>query len=88
MRRRQFFGLVGGALCNPKHFIESDLPLLVSCVQAVDIAQTAARDPTKTLHPHRARRECSRLRLAPQARTDPKTISRMKRSTSGRPWNI
>ena len=32
------------AACDPKHFVESDLPLLASYVQATVMAQNAVRD--------------------------------------------
>ena len=33
--------------CSPQHFVQSDLPLLVSYVQATQLARSMARDPEK-----------------------------------------
>jgi hypothetical protein len=66
--------------CAPEHFRESDLPLLVSFVQATLIARDAARDPDKiTLWEKAVRMQsmlATRLRLSPQSRIDPKVVGR------------
>ena len=78
--RTLFAELVVG--CSPKHFVASDLPLLVSFVQATLLARCTARDPSKIAVWEKAVRVqatlATRLRLAPQARTDPKTIARQQ----------
>jgi hypothetical protein len=60
--------------------VESDLPLLTSFSQATVLAQTTANDPDKietwALAVRLQATLATRLRLAPQARTDPKTIAR------------
>jgi hypothetical protein len=76
--RKLFSELI--AACDPRHFVESDLPLLTSFVQATVLAQMTANDPTKietwALTVRLQAMLATRLRLAPQARTDPKTIAR------------
>jgi hypothetical protein len=61
--------------CGPTHFRLSDLPLLVSYVQATLIARGAAHDPDKiTIWEKAVRMQATlatRLRLAPQSRIDP-----------------
>ena len=56
------------------------MPLLTSFVQATVLAQMTANDPTKietwALTVRLQAMFATRLRLAPQARTDPKTIAR------------
>ena len=72
------------ASCAPEHFLHSDLPLLVSFVQATLLSRRAATALAKNVEMigiwEKATRMqatlATRLRLAPQARTDPKTISR------------
>jgi hypothetical protein len=86
-----FAELVGA--CSPRHFVKSDLPLLVSFVQATLLARGTARDPEKVATWERAVRVqatlATRLRLAPQARTDPKTVARQapQRLTPA-PWEV
>ena len=76
--RKLFSELI--AACDPCHFVESDLPLLTSFAQATVLAQTTANDPDKietwALAVRLQATLATRLRLAPQARTDPKTIAR------------
>ena len=71
-------------VCAPDHFVESDVPLLISFVQATLLRRRAATklqgDAGWVGVWEKATRMqatlCTRLRLAPQARTDPKTITR------------
>jgi hypothetical protein len=79
--------------CSPLHFVESDLPLLVSFVQSTLMVRRAVRDPAKVAVWEKAVRVqamlATRLRLSPQARTDPKTIGRhMPQRTGPPPWEI
>jgi hypothetical protein len=72
------------ATCSPDHFVESDRYLLVSFVQSTLLSRKAA----KVLHTDASALQvwdratkmqatlATRLRLAPQARTDPKSIAR------------
>jgi len=72
------------ASCAPDHFVQSDLPLLISYVQATILSRRAstaiAKDVAMVGVWEKATRMqatlATRLRLAPQARTDPKTIAR------------
>jgi hypothetical protein len=85
--------------CHPKHFVKSDLPLLVSFIQSTLISRSAAtklaRDPEYLMLWQTATRMqatlATRLRLAPQARTDPKTQGFRSHSAnedgSRPPWN-
>jgi hypothetical protein len=87
--RKLFAELVSG--CDASHFRISDLPLLISYVQATLIAQTAARDPSKIMLWEKAVRMqatlATRLRLAPQSRVDPKTLDRQQHFPGLRkPW--
>lgn len=81
------------AACSPSHFVELDLPLLVSFVQSTLLARDTARDPGKSAVWEKAVRVqatlATRLRLAPQARTDPKTIARQAARRLGpAPWEV
>jgi hypothetical protein len=78
--------------CSPDHFVASDTPLLVSYVQATLIARNAAKalaagdGDALAVWSQAARMQATlatRLRLAPQARTDPKTLAR--RAAAHRP---
>ena len=72
------------ASCAPDHFVASDVPLLVSYVQATKFSRRAAekldKDASMLVVWERATKVqamlATRLRLAPQARTDPKTLAR------------
>jgi hypothetical protein len=68
------------ATCASRHFVESDAPLLISYVQATLLARRSAHNPKTIDTWERAIRLqatlATRLRLAPQARTDPKTVAR------------
>jgi hypothetical protein len=87
--RTLFVELIGA--CSPNHFVESDMPLLVSYIQSTLLSRSAAAgladDPSKIIIWEKATRMqamlATRLRLAPQARTDPKTIGRYQ--PPGRP---
>jgi hypothetical protein len=78
------------AACDPSHFRESDIPLLVSFVQATLIARGAAHEPERIAMWEKATRMqatlATRLRLAPQSRLDPKTVGRREVPTGPRPW--
>jgi hypothetical protein len=80
--RRLFSELIGA--CDSNHFRRSDLPLLVSYVQATLNAQTTAHDPKMASQWERSvRMQCTlatRLRLSPQSRIDPKTLGRQDRN--------
>jgi hypothetical protein len=79
-----FNELVGA--CDPRHFVETDIPLLVSYIQSTLLSRRAAAnleaDPRLVTVWEKATRMqatlATRLRLAPQARTDPKTIARQQ----------
>jgi hypothetical protein len=83
--------------CSPKHFVPSDLPLLVSFIQSTLLSRQAikdaAEDTTALAVWEKATRMqatlATRLRLAPQARTDPKTVGRqMPRFSGPPPWEF
>ena len=79
--------------CSPQHFVQSDLPLLVSFVQSTLLTRDTARDPSKVAIWEKAVRVqatlATRLRLAPQARTEPKTIARHAAQRVGpAPWEV
>lgn len=81
------------AVVDTRHFVKSDLPLLTTFVQATLMARFAAHDPEQIATWERAARVqatlATRLRLAPQARTDPKTIARQQQEYRGpRPWEL
>jgi hypothetical protein len=87
--RTLFAALVNA--CDPRHFVEADLPLLVSFVQATLMARNWANAPSKVTIWEKAVRVqamlATRLRLAPQARTDPKTLARQQaQSRQCTPW--
>jgi hypothetical protein len=77
--------------CAAKHFVETDGPLLVSYVQATLMAHAMARDPDAVAAWVQAVRTqmalATKLRLSPQARTDPKTTGRQPPPRIGlAPW--
>jgi hypothetical protein len=83
--------------CDPRHFVKSDLPLLVSYIQSTLLSRRAAsqmgRDPDMVTVWEKATRMqatlATRLRLAPQARTDPLTVARRHgtyHDHSPKPW--
>jgi hypothetical protein len=80
------------AACGPRHFVESDLPLLVSFIQATAMSRGAAHDPKQVAVWAQATKIqallATRLRLAPQSRADPKTLARQQPKTFMPPWEI
>ena len=86
------------ASCAADHFVQSDTALLVSFVRSTLLAERAAkrmrRDVTFVAVWEKATRMqatlATRLRLAPQARSDPKTIARHaathRPSAYDQPW--
>jgi len=90
------------AACPTKHFVASDLPLLIRYVEALALADKAAGH----LHTEGAvikgktspwlvvLEKCQRavvalsmrLRLSPQSRADPKTLQRNQLSPFAKPW--
>ena len=64
----------------PHHFTDSDVPLLVSYVEASLMARSLAKIPAKISIWERAVRVqamlATKLRLSPQTRLDPKTLAR------------
>jgi hypothetical protein len=100
IEERNLFNELVGA-CDPRHFVKSDRPLLVSYVQSTLLSRTAAAKMTKNVDwvktwetaTRMQATLATRLRLAPQARTDPLTIARQQAayhsgpSESEEPWN-
>jgi hypothetical protein len=79
--------------CSPRHFVESDKPLLVSFVQSTLLARSSAGKAMLIGTWEKAVRVqatlATRLRLAPQARMDPKTVGRFQQKSGGpRPWDV
>jgi hypothetical protein len=79
------------AACSADHFRISDLPVLVSLVQATLLARSAGRDPAMVAEFDRVARLqatlATKLRLTPQSRTDPKNIGRQQLLPTGpMPW--
>jgi hypothetical protein len=80
--------------CSPKHFVPSDLPLLVSFIQSTLLSRqaikNAANDGAALAVWEKATRMqatlATRLRLAPQARLDPKTLARQQPNLVRPPW--
>lgn len=82
--RRLFVEVVSAV--DPRHFVKSDLSLLISYVQSTLLSRHAyktaklAKNPNMLLVWEKATRMqatlATRLRLAPQARADPKTVGR------------
>jgi hypothetical protein len=81
--------------CAPSHFVESDLPLLVSFVQATLLVRRAATgmidDPDLIAVFEKAVKLqatlATRLRLAPQSRLDPKSVARQQPYSGPKPWD-
>jgi hypothetical protein len=86
--RKLFVELINA--CDPRHFVESDMPLLVAYVQAVLLSRATAHKRDDVQVWEKATRMlatlATRLRLAPQARTDPKTIARQQHPAHRAPW--
>jgi hypothetical protein len=80
--------------CGPRHFVASDVPLVVSYVQATLLSRqavkTAAEKPAMLALWEKSTRMqatlATRLRLSPQSRLDPKTVGRERPSLYRRPW--
>jgi hypothetical protein len=87
---RALFGELVDA-CDASHFRESDLPLLISYIQATLISRGAAHDPDRIALWKKATRMqatlATRLRLSPQSRVDPKTLGRQQPHPGPRPWD-
>jgi hypothetical protein len=89
--RTLFNELVGS--CDPRHFVKSDRPLLVSYVQSTLLSLSSFKqmkgDPDMVTVWEKATRMqatlATRLRLAPQARTDPLTIARQHAAYHAKP---
>ena len=81
--------------CAPTHFVKSDLPLLVSFIQSTLLVRRAATgmidDPDLIAVFEKSVKLqatlATRLRLAPQARLDPKTVARQQPHEGPRPWD-
>jgi phage terminase small subunit len=99
--RKLFVDLV--ASCDATHFRPSDLPLLCRYCEAAVLAERAAQElrlstiadgklsPWITVQEKAVRAMVAlsmRLRLSPQSRIDPKTVSRRQAHTGRRPWEI
>ena len=86
--RALFTELVG--ICDPSHFHQSDIPLLLSYIQSTLISRCAAHDPDKITIWEKATRMqatlATRLRLSPQSRVDPKTLGRHQPYLGRKPW--
>ena len=77
--------------CSPRHFVESDKPLLISFVQATLMAREAHRQCKLETWQKAIKLQAllaTRLRLAPQARLDPKTVGQFQQSSGPKPWNV
>jgi hypothetical protein len=77
--------------CSADHFRSSDMPVLVSLVQATLLARNTGRDPDKVAEFDRLARLqatlATKLRLTVQSRSDPKNIGRQQLLPMGpMPW--
>ena len=76
--------------CDPRHFVESDKPLLVAYVQSALLSRATAHKPEDVAVWEKATRMlatlATRLRLAPQARSNPLTVARRQPPTRSPPW--
>jgi hypothetical protein len=77
--------------CAADHFRSSDMPILVSLVQATLLARNTGRDPAMVAEFDRLARLqatlATKLRLTVQSRTDPKNIGRQQLLPTGPlPW--
>jgi hypothetical protein len=78
--------------CDPRHFVEADLPILVSFVQATLMVRKLANDANKISEWDkvvRAQMALARsLRLTVHTRLDPETVARASNFDDGhRPWH-
>ena len=99
--QRRFVDLVSA--CDPEHFRASDLPLVCRFVEADALAEQAARElrtngavsdgrasPWLVVQEKAVRALTAlalRLRLSPQSRTDPKTLTRQQLRQGPAPWD-
>lgn len=87
--RKAFIELV--ASTDAKHFIASDVPLLVTYIQSIVLVRDAARKKDAQSFEKLSRVSAmlaTRLRLSPHARTDPKVIARAHQEPRHpTPWN-
>jgi hypothetical protein len=82
------------AACAPTHFVASDVPILISFVQATLLSRQAVTKAAKdagalALWEKATRLQATlatRLRLAPSSRVDPKTQARNQPLPFVRPW--
>lgn len=88
--RSLFVEIVGA--CDLRHFVESDLPLLCSYIQATLVARAGPGEDLKAWE-SAVKFQCmlsTRLRLAPQSRSDPVKVARQARDhtdhQSRKPW--
>ena len=75
--RKLFVSIVGA--CDPKHFRESDVAMLISFVQATMLARKLVKGDAVTDWERATRVQASlatRLRLTPAARIDPRTVGK------------
>ncbi len=80
--------------CSPKQFVPSDLPILISFVQATLLSRQAIKNAAKEAAAlatwEKATRMqatlATRLRLAPQSRFDAKTNARQQPRLGPWPW--
>jgi hypothetical protein len=74
----------------PEHFIAADLPLLVSYIQATLLSRSSANKPDQIATWERATKLqvaiCTKLRLSPSTRIDPKSLARKPPPPEERPW--
>src|SRR5262245_48509403 len=83
-------------VCSRRHFVASDLPLLVSYVQATLLSRQAVKNAAKdagalAIWEKATRMQATlatRLRLAPQSRMDPKTLARQQPKLVRPPWEV
>jgi hypothetical protein len=100
LRRRE---VLVGFDDDPRHFVKTDIPLLIGYVQAILLAKTSSKRMNDDPHNKTALltwekgvaimgRLATRLRLAPQARLDAKQVGRFHGTgknpdRSDAPWN-
>jgi hypothetical protein len=86
------------ASCDPQHFRQADVPLLISYATATNLARCYASNIGEDATALKAWTECTKLqislatklRLTPSSRTDPKTVGREQDFSSRvglRPWD-
>jgi hypothetical protein len=85
-----FVAIVGS--CAPEQFIESDLPLLVSFIQATLMARDTVYAANKiTLWEKAVRAQAmlaTKLRLTPHSRIPAKTVGRQPQYSGPQPWEM